>query len=62
MSWESDKGDYAAWLEKNPAPDLQQLVAKHGGYNRITPEAWAEHDRAMAQWQERRKLRASEGR
>jgi hypothetical protein len=26
-------------------PDLQELVAKHGDYSQITPEAWAEYDR-----------------
>ena len=42
------------------APDLQGLVRKHGGYDKISPEAWAEHDRAMAEWQERRRA-GSEG-
>src|SRR5262249_12154666 len=41
-------------------PDLQGLVRKHGGYDKISPEAWAEHDRAMAEWQERRRA-GSEG-
>jgi hypothetical protein len=31
-------------------PDLQELVARYGGYNRITPEAWAKYDRAVAEW------------
>jgi hypothetical protein len=26
-------------------PDLQELVARFGGYNKITPEAWAEYAR-----------------
>jgi hypothetical protein len=46
---------YADWLRSNPAPDLQELVARHGGYDRITPEVWAEYDRAMAEWQARRR-------
>jgi hypothetical protein len=29
---------------RKPPPNLQDLVAKSGGYNRITPEAWAEWD------------------
>jgi hypothetical protein len=41
----------------NPAPDLQALTSKHGGYDRIPPEAWAEHDRAMAEWHEWQKRR-----
>ena len=59
--------DYETWLRcnpapdlHNPAPDLQELVARHDGYNKVTPEAWAEYDRAMAEWQERRRRR-SEG-
>ena len=35
-----------------PAPSLQVLVQKYGGYHRITPQAWAEYDRAVAQWKE----------
>jgi hypothetical protein len=40
----------------NKAPDLQKLVERFGGYDRITPEAWAEHDAAMAQWHIDRRL------
>jgi hypothetical protein len=36
-------------------PDLQELVARFGGYDKITPEAWAEYDRAMAEWQLKRR-------
>jgi hypothetical protein len=36
-------------------PDLQALVAAHGGYDKITPEAWAAYDAAMAEWQEQRR-------
>ena len=32
------------------APDLQALVARFGKYDRITPEAWADHAIAMQQW------------
>jgi hypothetical protein len=53
---------FADWLRANPAPDLQGLVARHGGYDKITPEAWAEYDRAMADWQERRRRRSEGGR
>src|SRR5262249_60880807 len=48
---------FANWLRANPAPDLQALVERHGGYDKITPEAWAEYDRALAEWQERRRHR-----
>jgi hypothetical protein len=36
-------------------PDLQELVAKHGGYDKITAKGWAEFDRAMAEWQQWRR-------
>jgi hypothetical protein len=48
---------YADWLRANPAPDLQELVARFGGYSNITPEAWAAYDRALAEWEERRRIR-----
>jgi hypothetical protein len=38
-----------------PAPNLQDLVAKHGGYDRITREAWAEWDRINADYQQHRR-------
>jgi hypothetical protein len=28
-------------------PDLQELVEHHGGYDKITPEAWEEYDLAI---------------
>ena len=31
-------------------PDLQALVLAHGTYDRITPDAWAQFDREMAEW------------
>lgn|SRR5262249_21230437 len=49
---------YENWLRANPAPDLQELVARHGGYHCIPPDAWAEYDRALAEWQERRQTRS----
>jgi hypothetical protein len=33
------------------APDLQELVARFGGYDKITPEAWAQFDADMAAYQ-----------
>jgi hypothetical protein len=32
-------------------PCLQELVARFGGYDKITPEAWSAYDAAIAQWQ-----------
>jgi hypothetical protein len=40
-----------------PPPDLQELVAKHGGYIKITPKAWSEWDKANAEWQAERRAR-----
>jgi hypothetical protein len=42
-------------IENAGMPDLQALVAAHGGYDKITPEAWAEYDAAMNAWQAQRK-------
>jgi hypothetical protein len=36
-------------------PDLQKLVERAGGYDRITAEQWAEFDRQMAEYQARRR-------
>jgi hypothetical protein len=36
-------------------PSLQALIAEHGGYDRISAEAWAEYDAAIASWQTRRR-------
>lgn len=42
----------AAYL-LDPAPDLDALCRAHGGYHRITPEAWAAYDRQLAAWKMR---------
>jgi len=59
--------DYRRWVREGcptpeqaaaaPAapPDLQELVARAGGYDRITAEQWAEFDRQMAEYQTRRR-------
>jgi len=57
---EPDEGpadDFAAWLAANPCPDLQKLIERAGGYDKITAEQWAEYDCAMADWQRRRRER-----
>jgi hypothetical protein len=41
--------------DKQRPPDLQELVARFGGYNKITAEGWAEYDRAMAEYQQQRR-------
>ena len=59
--------DYRRWIREgcptpeqaaaapSAPPDLQELVARAGGYDRITVEQWAEFDRQMADWQVRRR-------
>jgi hypothetical protein len=37
------------------APDLQKLVARFSLYNKITPEAWAEWDMLVAEYQAARR-------
>jgi hypothetical protein len=52
---ESARARAALGIEHVGAPDLQALVAEHGGYHRIPPEAWAAYDAAMAAWQAQRR-------
>jgi hypothetical protein len=42
-------------LDEYGQPDLQALIVRHGGYEKIMPEIWADYDRAIAEWQERRR-------
>jgi hypothetical protein len=35
----------------SPMPDLQKLIAAHGTYSQIPPEAWVRWDREQALWQ-----------
>jgi hypothetical protein len=37
-------------------PDLQELVERFGGYEKISPEAWAEFAAAMAEWDIERRM------
>jgi hypothetical protein len=34
-------------------PDLQELIAAHGGYDQITASAWRAYDREQAEWRAR---------
>jgi hypothetical protein len=38
-----------------PPPLLKDLIAQYGGYDRITPKAWAKWDADQAAWQERQR-------
>jgi hypothetical protein len=35
-----------------PPPNLQKLVEKYGGYDRIPPEVWTKYDAALKRWQQ----------
>jgi len=42
---------------EDKSPDLQAMVAAHGGYHRISPEAWEKYDRDIEAWQARTRER-----
>jgi hypothetical protein len=58
--WEGKMAAEDERLKLMEPPSFQQLVLDHavyddtgkmiGGYDRITPEAWAKFDKAMAEW------------
>jgi hypothetical protein len=33
-----------------PPPDLHALIKQYGAYSAIPPQAWADYDRAVAEW------------
>jgi len=41
---------FRRWLAANPPPNLDDLIAEHGGYRSIPPAAWDAFDRAYADW------------
>ena len=45
------------FCDENGMPDLQKLVACFGGYNKITPEAWAQWDEANEAYQQQLRRR-----
>jgi hypothetical protein len=53
----AEPGGFGAWLKKNPPPDLQALVKKFGGHDKITPHAWAEFDAMSDAWRRAVRLR-----
>jgi hypothetical protein len=54
----ADSGSYSEWLKQHPAPDLQELVERHGRYDLIPPEAWADYDLRMEVGQAEYRARA----
>jgi hypothetical protein len=49
--------EFKEWAKLNAPPDLQALVKRWGGYDKIPVAAWAQWDQEVAAWQERRKGR-----
>jgi len=49
--------DARSWLARNPPPDLQKWIAKHGGYWNIP---WDEYDKEVAAWRYRLRHRHEE--
>lgn len=50
-------GDWKSWLASNPPPDLQELVAHWGGYDKIPESAWDQFQSAKDAWEDRRMTR-----
>jgi hypothetical protein len=44
-------------VENVAPPDLQKLVVRHGGYDKISAKAWAEYDRQMEVYETKRRER-----
>ena len=51
---EHPDADFKQWILRNPPPSLQELVRQHGDYSKITPEAWAEYDVRVIEWEFKR--------
>jgi hypothetical protein len=50
-----DDDDETFWREMGRMPDLQALVRRYGGYDKITAAAWGRWDSANAEFQARRR-------
>jgi hypothetical protein len=51
---------YELWLKANPAPSFEALIARHGSYEAIPPQAWTAFGDAKLEWERRRRARAAE--
>jgi hypothetical protein len=47
---DAHRGCYLKAAPASEAPDLQSFVLAHGGYDNITPEAWAGYDARLDWW------------
>jgi hypothetical protein len=53
---------YQDWLKAHPAPNLLALIARHGTYEAIPPQAWTAFADAQVEWQKQRMARAAQER
>jgi hypothetical protein len=60
MADQDEKQTYARWLKANPAPNFVALIARHGSYEAIPPQAWTAFADAQLEWERRRRARAAE--
>ena len=57
---DQDEQTYEQWLKANPAPNFAALIARHGSYEAIPPQAWTAFGDAKLEWERRRRARAAE--
>lgn len=57
MKPQTRDADFREWIKTNPPPSLQELVRQFGNYSKITPQAWAEYDLRITEWEFARKNR-----
>ena len=60
MIWKRQPETFSEWLADNPEPSLTELVERHGGFSRVTVEAWREFDHRMTRWREAYRRRHEE--
>jgi hypothetical protein len=57
---DQDEQTYVEWLKDNAAPSFVALIAHHGSYEAIPPQAWSAFADAQLEWERRRRARAAE--
>jgi hypothetical protein len=57
---DQDEQTYAQWLKVNAGPNFAALIARHGSYEAIPPQAWTAFADAQLEWERRRRARAAE--
>jgi len=60
MADQDNQQTYEQWLKANPAPSFEALIARHGSYEAIPPQAWTAFGDAKLEWERRRRARAAE--